>query len=1389
MQPYSICSNIRSSEQNIQTIDSIQTKIHLNNEEATINLSLSISNQPVKFLIDSGSSISLINSKFIKDNINLNQNKKIEIIGATGHSALTLAVVHTEISIGNCTFKHDFHVYGNDISINSGGILGWDFLKKFKGNIDFENEKLILRVPQLVEKSTIQSKKMYGDNVIDGENTKSIQTESMSKENSSIHKINDRENDQNKTVNSDTIKRETKIIKNKINLNCSNNNSNDKISYNPYLKTSNKKHYKQFILPQKTFHTKIKVRNLYDNNKISNYIKNNVANHCNGIIIPERCEQIIEIATSLEKNNNLICKTKEILPKVYIKNAVLQNEKGKIRMIVQNFNNFPIKLTQTEFDSLDLIQTKHYNVFSFKNSKSIDPNDRLKIIYDKLNLTHCTKEELNIINHLCQQNTECFFIDGDPMNHTNLIEHSIELKPDSKPVFTKQYRLPESQRREIRKQLEKMEQEGIIEKTTNSEYNSPILLVEKHTNKGEEKKFRLVVDFRKINEITIPIRFPIPNIDSIIDTFSGAKFFSTMDLNGAFHQIKLRESDRKYTAFQSDLFRYQYTSMPQGLCTSPFTMQEAANLALQDLFSRGVRIYIDDIVIFTKTLEEHIELLKEVFARLKKFNLKLKAEKCFFFKKQIEFLGFVITEHGSLPNPNKTDCIKQYPQPKSVVEIQRFLGLCNYYRKFINNFAKIAKPMYNLCQKDVPFIWNRACETGFNDLKNALSTPPILIFPDFNETFVVHTDASSVAVGAVLSQFDKPIQYASKTLNAAQRNYSTIERELFAIIFALETFRHYLLGFEFILYSDHKPLIYLFNSKRHQSKLYRWRTCLSDYNFKILYKSGSQNIVADALSRIQFEQPKSLHEIVPNMETKFVQAITRSRAKQLTVSSETQIDNTSNKNSEIPYENILQSCIIQENNNVLVDTKDIDHIFYILPKRNCELRKKIERKLKMNIELPAETLGCVPYSIDKHRTIFILPYTFNHNENNMLTKLTLQNILKICTDFGYGEIAMNIDIKDAKTYFEFKFICTQIFHAKNIKIHFYLNRVIEISTIEDINSILKTYHDSSLAGHASFEKTKNSIRRYYSWPTMNDDIKRYVKNCQICKKTKITRHTRSPMQITSTANHPFQKLYIDHVIVHKESGTHKYPAILTCICELTKYAIAIKVKDLTALTTAKKLVSHVFLKHNIPTTLVSDQGSAFTSNLFSEITKLFKIRKITTTPYRPNANIVERFHRTLAQILSAMVHENPETWTEQLDSAVFAYNNMINSATGFSPHSLLYGFNIELPNKITNNDSPIYNYDNFHEQLRLNLSKNWRLAHEKINQEKIKNKIQRDKKQNPIEIEVGDNVFWYKPHKEHKYGTPYEGPYEVVQILSPVNVQIKKGNKITKVHKDHLILA
>lgn len=357
-----------------------------------------------------------------------------------------------------------------------------------------------------------------------------------------------------------------------------------------------------------------------------------------------------------------------------------------------------------------------------------------------------------------------------------------------------------------------------------------------------------MVDYRKLNAITEVENFPIPLIDDILNSLHDSKFFSTLDIKGAFHQIMLEEKSKDYTAFTANNFKYRWIRMPMGLASAPLTWQRAINTILKDNLDQNLHAYLDDLIIFAKTREEHDELLQKVMQLLNKNNLQLKISKCMFYVKEFEYLGHIVSEKGIKANPNKIRVIKDYPRPLNIKHIQSFLGLCSYFRRYVNGFSKISKPLTSLLKKEQPFIWTYREQNAFETLKKALAEEVLLSFPNFNELFYVTTDASNVAVGGMLSQGelpnDRPIAFFSKTLDERQKRYSTIEKELLAIVETVKFFRVYLYGRFFVLITDHKALCYLFNMKDCGSRLFRQRLELSNYNFKILYRPGAQNKVA-----------------------------------------------------------------------------------------------------------------------------------------------------------------------------------------------------------------------------------------------------------------------------------------------------------------------------------------------------------------------------------------------------------------------------------------------------------------------------------------------------------------------------------------------------------------
>lgn len=466
---------------------------------------------------------------------------------------------------------------------------------------------------------------------------------------------------------------------------------------------------------------------------------------------------------------------------------------------------------------------------------------------------------------------------GGLFDSTSSITHEIKTPIDQVPIYQRQYRLPHSQREEINRQLTKMNHEGIIEPSS-SPWNSPMLLVPKKLDANGKIKYRLVVDYRKLNNITVGDKMPLPQIRDVLDRLGNSKYFTVLDLASGFHQIPLEESSKVKSAFSSDIGHWQYSKLPMGLKNSPPTFQRLMNYVLCNLIGLQCLVYLDDIIIFSEDMREHGKRLREVFNRLRAHNLKLNPAKCEFLSKEVIYLGHKISENGVQPDERKVISVKNFPIPKNVKDIKSFLGLTGYYRNFIPDYSKISKPLTNLLKKDIKFEWSNICNEAFELLKTILCSEPILKFPDFTKPFIITCDASNYAVGSVLSQgegkLDLPVAYSSRTLNKAEINYSTTEKELVAILFGVKQYRPYIYGRRFCIVTDHKPLTWLFNVKDPSSRLMRWRIKLDEYDFEIKYKSGKSNNNADALSRIKetylVQTNKNYNEFLNDFKSKII---------------------------------------------------------------------------------------------------------------------------------------------------------------------------------------------------------------------------------------------------------------------------------------------------------------------------------------------------------------------------------------------------------------------------------------------------------------------------------------------------------------------------------------
>ncbi|GJR08431.1 putative reverse transcriptase domain-containing protein [Tanacetum coccineum] len=372
----------------------------------------------------------------------------------------------------------------------------------------------------------------------------------------------------------------------------------------------------------------------------------------------------------------------------------------------------------------------------------------------------------------------------------------------------------------------------------------------------------MCINYNELNKLTVKNRYPLSRIDDLFDQLQGSSVYSKIDLRSGYHQLRVRDEDIPKTAFRTRYGHYEFQVMPFGLTNAPAVFMDLMNWVCKTYLDKFVIIFIDDILIYSKSKEEHEEHLKLILELLKKEELYAKFSQCDFWLSKVQFLSHVIDSEGIYMDPTNIESIRDWASPKTPTKICQFLGLAGYYRQFIEGFSKIAKPMIKLTQKSVKFDWGEKEEAAFQQLKRKLCSASILAIPEGSENFVVYCDASHKGLGVVLMQKEKVIAYTSRQLKIHEKNYTTHDLELGAVVFALKMWRHYLYGMKCAVFTDHKSLQHILDQKELNMRQRRWLKLLSDYDYEIRYHSGKANVVADALSRKERIKPLRVRALV-----------------------------------------------------------------------------------------------------------------------------------------------------------------------------------------------------------------------------------------------------------------------------------------------------------------------------------------------------------------------------------------------------------------------------------------------------------------------------------------------------------------------------------------------
>ena len=472
-----------------------------------------------------------------------------------------------------------------------------------------------------------------------------------------------------------------------------------------------------------------------------------------------------------------------------------------------------------------------------------EPRESVPVDLTDADLTESQKADLQ---NLLNEYRDIFALKPNELGRTNVVQHHIDTG-DHPPIKQRPYRVPMAQRERIERCIDDMLEQGIIRPST-SAWSSPVVLVKKPDGSD-----RFCCDLRKVNSVTKKDSYPLPRIADTLDALSGAQYFSSMDLMSGYWQIQLDEQSREKTAFVTHAGLFEFNVMAFGLCNAPSCFQRLMECVLRGLNWKIALIYLDDVLVFSRTFEDHLQHLRLVFERFREANLKLKPKKCYFAQKKVKYLGHVISKDGIYPDPEKLSAIQEYPVPRTVKEVRAFLGLANYYRKFVKDFAKIAGPLHDLTKKGLKFYWSNDCQIAFDRLKEALTQSPILAYPDFTKEFTLATDASDEGLGYVLGQVqdgrEVVIGYAGRKLLPAEKNYSVTEREALALVAGIRHFRSYLYGVHFKVFTDHSAVRWLMQLKEPSGRLARWALLLQQYDFVIIHRAGHSNGNADALSR------------------------------------------------------------------------------------------------------------------------------------------------------------------------------------------------------------------------------------------------------------------------------------------------------------------------------------------------------------------------------------------------------------------------------------------------------------------------------------------------------------------------------------------------------------
>jgi len=929
-------------------------------------------------------------------------------------------------------------------------------------------------------------------------------------------------------------------------------------------------------------------------------------------------------------------------------------------------DDLPASVLFSWLDDLDELQEKEIELE--ENLEKLFPDNEYFLIPEEL-----VESEKEALRKLMAKHMHMF---TSKPGLCTLFEHQIDTG-DALPIKAKTFPMSPGKRKAFDETFEELLELDIIE-PSNSPWSSNAFVIGK-----PDGSYRFLVNYKPLNAVTKVDSYPVPSIENMLSHLGRAKKFSSVDASKGFYQISIAKKDREKTAFRSHRGHFQFKRLSMGLVNGPPTFQRTSDVILGDILYVYALCFFDDNLIYSGSFTDHLEHLDEVFSRFDEAGFTFHPKKIQLCRRRLRYLGFIIEPGKVSPDPEKVLKIRQFPPPKDITELRRFLGCLSYYRRFIEKFAVLASPLYKLTSTKSEYLWTSECQTGFESLKAALCDFTQVYLPDLDREFIITCDASRIAVAAILSQEKDgvryPIFFSSRALKPAEKNYSVSEIELLAILFGINKYRQYIELTHFVIETDHRAISFLSNLKDPTGRLARWFMVLQSHNFTVKYKPGNSSVMktADALSRV--EQAFFMDEINDTLSRK-----------------------------------------------AFIESQDSD-----------EFLSKIKRHLKGD-------------------------YSLGHTDGRKI-----------------GAIARTALLVEDGLLLKYVGPKGKIWENEGL----YYRVWVPMSLRENV---ISEFHDKDLAAHLGRRKTYAKLEQRVYWNGMHKDVEAYVRKCVKCVQSKTPHIIPVPGRPVESTG-PWEVLSVDLMGPYTK-GTKQSRVILVMVDIFTKWVEIFPLRE----GNTRKIVERfkeVFLRMGFPKTIISDNGTQFSSKLYADWTQSMGIQAYYISPYHAQANPTERYNQTIKSMIRALMNKSND-WDKSLQEIAFSLRTATNRATEFTPAYLVFGRELRYPfdNKINQDISKLSETKDIQERLLMVHN----IAKDNMLQSQYQSLAYKNKNAKERTFEVGQ-VVWYRTHilSDASKGVTaglmpkLEGPFEITTKVTDHVFHLKHtetGGVVNRVH-------